>query len=55
MDSWIWIQSVLRKWCLPGYTVLIPQGWKLDLAWQWALGNLRQPLKQHVGNVTQKA
>ena len=41
MYSWIWIQLVLRKWWLPGYTVLIPQRWKLDLAWQWALVSLR--------------
>ncbi len=41
MYPWIWIQSVLRKLWLPGYTVLIPLRWKLDLAWQRALGSLR--------------
>ena len=41
MYPWIWIQSLLRKLWLPGYTVLIPLRWKLDLAWQRALGSLR--------------
>ena len=39
MYPWIWIQSVLRELWLPGYTVLIPLRWKLDLAWQRALGS----------------
>ena len=38
MYSWIWVQSILPKWWLPGYTVLIPQRWKLDLAWHGHLG-----------------
>lgn len=41
MYLWIWIQSVLRELWLPGYTVLIPLRWKLDLDWQRNLGSLR--------------
>ena len=37
----IWVQPVLRNLWPSDYTVLIPLRWKLDLAWQRALGRLR--------------